>query len=124
MSYSLEILLFQSLDVEFEYGFEYLGSSSREVITPLTERTFVSLIQIYQLIHGMYVCGSYSTYNSFEYLLYVLNLAIPKFIVWAMIIITCHCCKSSAVATGWLPSNQGRWLFLGYQIFHLSYKIT
>ena len=36
---------FQCLDVEFEYGFEYLGSSAREVITPLTERTFVSLIQ-------------------------------------------------------------------------------
>ena len=36
---------FQCLDVEFEYGFEYLGSSAREVITPQTERTFVSLIQ-------------------------------------------------------------------------------
>nr|XP_022320176.1 dynein beta chain, flagellar outer arm-like isoform X6 [Crassostrea virginica] len=33
------------LDAEFDYGFEYIGSSQREVITPLTERVFVALCQ-------------------------------------------------------------------------------
>ncbi|XP_078672103.1 uncharacterized protein LOC144911712 isoform X1 [Branchiostoma floridae x Branchiostoma belcheri] len=33
------------LDMEFDYGFEYQGSASRLVITPQTERVFVSLTQ-------------------------------------------------------------------------------
>ncbi|CAH1797693.1 unnamed protein product [Owenia fusiformis] len=33
------------LDAEFDYGFEYMGSCTREVITPMTEKAFVSLTQ-------------------------------------------------------------------------------
>ncbi|KAL5020323.1 hypothetical protein ScPMuIL_003215 [Solemya velum] len=33
------------MNAEFDYGFEYLGSSRHEVLTPLTDRVFVSLTQ-------------------------------------------------------------------------------
>ena len=39
------VCIFQCLDAKFEYGFEYMGSSPREVITPFTERCLLSLTQ-------------------------------------------------------------------------------
>ncbi|KAL3885754.1 hypothetical protein ACJMK2_025795 [Sinanodonta woodiana] len=45
------------LDNEFEYGFEYLGSSNREVITPLTERIFLSLTQTMKSYYGAMCVG-------------------------------------------------------------------
>ena len=44
--------LFQCLDMEFDYGFEYIGSSPREVITPLTERAFLALTQAIKAHNG------------------------------------------------------------------------
>ncbi|XP_052258855.1 uncharacterized protein LOC127863384 isoform X2 [Dreissena polymorpha] len=45
------------LDVDMEYGYEYLGSSSREVITPLTERSFVALMQAVNSYMGTLCVG-------------------------------------------------------------------
>ncbi len=36
--------MLQCLEHSFEYGFEYQGACTHEVITPLTERTFLTLI--------------------------------------------------------------------------------
>ncbi|XP_071095883.1 uncharacterized protein [Haliotis cracherodii] len=47
----------QCMDAGFEYGFEYIGASSREVITPLTERVFVSLTQAIKSHHGALCVG-------------------------------------------------------------------
>ncbi len=38
-------MVLQCLDATFQYGYEYAGSSPRELITPYTERVFVSLTQ-------------------------------------------------------------------------------
>lgn len=51
------LLVLQSLDVEMEYGFEYIGSSPREVITPLTERCFVAMIQSVNAYMGTLCVG-------------------------------------------------------------------
>ena len=40
------------MNCDFEYGFEYIGSASREVITPLTEKVFLSLAQGIQAFAG------------------------------------------------------------------------
>lgn len=51
-----------------EYGFEYLGASPREVITPLTERTFVSLIQSVNSYMGTMAVGPIVRgHNFFDY---------------------------------------------------------
>ena len=50
-------IIFQCLDNTFEYGFEYLGSTIREVITPMTERVFLSLIQAIKANQGGLVTG-------------------------------------------------------------------
>ena len=52
------IVLFQCLDVDMEYGFEYQGSSPREVITPNTERAFVALTQAINAYMGTMCVGS------------------------------------------------------------------
>ncbi|KAK3108743.1 hypothetical protein FSP39_014630 [Pinctada imbricata] len=46
------------LDAEFDYGYEYIGSSNREVITPLTERVFISLAQAMKSHMGGMLVGS------------------------------------------------------------------
>lgn len=43
---------FQALDAEFEYGFEYMGSAVREVITPLTEKVFLCLTRAVHAYSG------------------------------------------------------------------------
>nr|KAG5694043.1 hypothetical protein BaRGS_025622 [Batillaria attramentaria] len=53
------------MKTEFEYGFEYLGSSTREVITPQTERMFVTMTQAVRahtgvLCVGPKECGKFS----------------------------------------------------------------
>ncbi|XP_053409232.1 uncharacterized protein LOC123561373 isoform X4 [Mercenaria mercenaria] len=45
------------LDVEMEYGFEYIGSSAREVITPQTERCFVAMTQSINAYMGTLCVG-------------------------------------------------------------------
>ncbi|GFO25145.1 dynein beta chain, ciliary-like, partial [Plakobranchus ocellatus] len=45
------------LSAQFEYGFEYLGSSTREVISPLTERVFVMITQAVKAHVGMLCMG-------------------------------------------------------------------
>ena len=47
----------QCLDVEMEYGFEYIGSSTREVITPQTERCFVAMTQSVNAYMGTLCVG-------------------------------------------------------------------
>jgi len=41
-----------------EYGFEYLGSTPREVITPLTERCFLAMTQSINGYMGTMCVGS------------------------------------------------------------------
>lgn len=38
-------ILFQLMDSDFIYGFEYLGSASRLIITPSSQKMFVSMMQ-------------------------------------------------------------------------------
>ncbi|XP_076457719.1 uncharacterized protein LOC143291635 isoform X3 [Babylonia areolata] len=45
------------MNTPFEYGFEYLGSSSREVITPQTERMFVTMTQAIKAHTGVLCMG-------------------------------------------------------------------
>ena len=45
------------MNTPFEYGFEYLGSSSREVITPQTERMFVTMTQAIKAHAGVLGVG-------------------------------------------------------------------
>ncbi|GFS27875.1 dynein beta chain, flagellar outer arm [Elysia marginata] len=45
------------LSAQFDYGFEYLGSSTREVISPLTERVFVMITQAVKAHTGMLCMG-------------------------------------------------------------------
>ena len=57
------------MNTPFEYGFEYLGSSSREVITPQTERMFVTMTQAIKahtgvLCMGPKVCSDCLLYTS------------------------------------------------------------
>ncbi|KAK2150972.1 hypothetical protein LSH36_380g01007, partial [Paralvinella palmiformis] len=33
------------MEHQFDYGFEYLGSTYRDVITPLSEKTYLSITQ-------------------------------------------------------------------------------
>ncbi|XP_070202269.1 uncharacterized protein [Littorina saxatilis] len=52
------------MNTPFDYGFEYLGSASREVITPQTERMFVAMTQAVKahtgvLCMGPKECGKY-----------------------------------------------------------------
>ncbi|XP_069115919.1 uncharacterized protein [Argopecten irradians] len=47
----------KTLDSQFDYGYEYVGSSPREVITPLTERVFVSLTQTVKAHMGAMCVG-------------------------------------------------------------------
>jgi len=63
------IVLFQCLDVDMEYGFEYQGSSPREVITPNTERAFVALTQAINAYMGTMCVGSIvsGSFNLLEY---------------------------------------------------------
>ncbi|XP_056010102.1 uncharacterized protein LOC125667097 [Ostrea edulis] len=49
------------LDAEFDYGYEYVGSSNREVITPLTERVFVALCQSIKAHMGGMCVGAMDT---------------------------------------------------------------
>lgn len=45
------------MNTDLEYGFEYLGSSPREVITPLTERVFVTMTQAVSAHTGVLCVG-------------------------------------------------------------------
>ena len=45
------------MNTPFDYGFEYLGSSSREVITPQTERMFVTMTQAIKAHTGVLCMG-------------------------------------------------------------------
>ena len=71
---------FQCLDAEFDYGYEYIGSSPREVITPLTERVFISLTQAMKAHMGGMLVGSMVSVNS------GVKLAASCFSLWFFIL--------------------------------------
>lgn len=51
--YQEEIVLVRMLNTTLPYGYEYIGNTSRLVVTPLTERCFRSLIGAYHMnLHG------------------------------------------------------------------------
>ena len=45
------------MQTSLSYGFEYLGAGSREVLTPLTDRVFLSFTQAVTAYSGSLIMG-------------------------------------------------------------------
>ncbi|XP_055866060.1 uncharacterized protein LOC106055129 isoform X2 [Biomphalaria glabrata] len=60
-----KVTLVSCMNAQFEYGFEYLGSSNREAISPLTEKVFLLITQAIKAHIGM-LCVGPREGNKFE----------------------------------------------------------
>lgn len=49
--------------MHFDYGFEYLGSTNRDIIIPLTEKVFVMITQAVQAHKGILCMGQKVSHN-------------------------------------------------------------